>query len=63
MSWVEVAQADFIIELVEEEHLFNTINAHVMGSIDPGLLVIQGKVATGVDPKEEKLLYGNDRWI
>ena len=39
-------------ELVEEEHLFNTISAHVMGSIDPGLLVIQGKVATGVDPKE-----------
>ena len=39
-------------ELVEESHLFNSINAHVMGSIDPGLLVVQGKLADEIDPKE-----------
>ena len=39
-------------ELVEEEHLFNSIGAHVTGSVDPGLLVIQGKLAAGVDPKK-----------
>lgn len=30
-------------ELVEKKSIFNSINAHVTGSIDPGLLVIQGK--------------------
>ena len=39
-------------ELVEKEHLFNAISGYVMGSIDPGLMVIQGKLAQGVDPKE-----------
>lgn len=39
-------------ELVEEQHIFNAVSGYVMGSIDPGLLVIQGKLAQGVDPKE-----------
>lgn len=34
-------------KLVREEKLFNSINAHVMGSIDPGLLVINGKLNKG----------------
>ena len=35
--------------LVGEEKLFNTIGAYVTGSIDPGLLVIQGKPKENVD--------------
>lgn len=31
-------------QLVKEKQVFNTINAYVMGSIDPGLLVISGKI-------------------
>ncbi|TRX62766.1 insulinase family protein [Fulvivirga sp. M361] len=35
-------------KLVREDKLFNTINAHVTGSIDPGLLVISGKLNQGI---------------
>ncbi len=31
-------------KLVEENQVFNSLSAYVMGSIDPGLLVIQGKL-------------------
>jgi predicted Zn-dependent peptidase len=34
--------------LVKEKHLFSDINAFVTGSIDPGLLVISGKLMEGV---------------
>lgn len=30
--------------LVKEKNIFNSINAYLMGSIDPGLMVIEGKI-------------------
>ncbi|RNI32551.1 insulinase family protein [Rufibacter immobilis] len=36
-------------ELVKEQKLFNSISAFATGSMEPGLLVIQGKLNTGVD--------------
>ena len=38
--------------LVKEQQLFNNISASVTGSLDPGLLVISGKLNTGVDLAE-----------
>jgi zinc protease len=38
-------------ELVKEQKLFNSISAFVTGSMEPGLLVIQGKLNVGVDPQ------------
>jgi zinc protease len=35
-------------KLVEEKKIFNSINAHVTGSVDPGLVVIEGKVNKGI---------------
>jgi len=37
--------------LVKEQKLFNSINAYIMGSIDPGLLMISGKLNLGKDIK------------
>lgn len=36
-------------ELVQKNRIFDTINAYVTGSIDPGILVIQGTVCEGID--------------
>jgi len=36
-------------DLVQQKRLFDTINAYVTGSMDPGLMVIQGTVCAGVD--------------
>jgi len=38
--------------LVKEQKLFNSISASVSGSIEPGLLIIQGKLSEGVDLQE-----------
>ncbi|AKQ47270.1 peptidase M16 [Rufibacter radiotolerans] len=38
-------------ELVKEQKLFNSISAFVTGSMEPGLLIIQGKLNVGVDPQ------------
>ncbi len=35
--------------LVKKEKLFNSLNAYITGSADPGLLMISGKVNEGVD--------------
>jgi len=35
--------------LVQNERIFDSLNAYQMGSIDPGILVIQGQVTEGVD--------------
>ena len=35
-------------KLVKDEKLFNSLDAYVTGSIDPGLMVVQGKVNQGV---------------
>ncbi|MFT2010749.1 pitrilysin family protein [Pontibacter sp. 13R65] len=39
-------------ELVKERKLFNSISASVTGSVEPGLLIIQGKLNEGVDLQE-----------
>ncbi|MCU0445011.1 MAG: insulinase family protein [Microscillaceae bacterium] len=38
--------------LVKDQHLFNSLNAYVMGSVEPGLLVIQGNLNKGVRIEE-----------
>jgi zinc protease len=35
-------------DLVKENQIFNSINAYTMGSIEPGLLVVEGKLNDGV---------------
>jgi len=43
--------------LVKEKNIFNSISAFTMGSIDPGLIVINGRVREGIDLREaEKYL-------
>lgn len=39
-------------ELVKEKKLFNSISAFVTGSLEPGLLMIQGKLNVGIDVQE-----------
>ncbi len=34
--------------LVKEKSIFNSINAYVTGSVDPGLMVISGKIKNGI---------------
>ena len=36
-------------KLVKENEIFNNINASILGTADPGLLVVSGKVNTGTD--------------
>ncbi len=38
--------------LVQKKHIFNEIDAYVTGYLDPGLLIIDGKPAQGVDIHE-----------
>ena len=38
----------FYQQLVKKEKLFSELSAYVTGSVDPGLLVIQGKLAEGI---------------
>jgi predicted Zn-dependent peptidase len=37
--------------LVKDKSIFNSINAYVTGSVDPGLLVISGKIKNGISPE------------
>lgn len=39
-------------KLVKEKEVFNSVSSFVMGSIDPGLLVINGRLRSGVDPTD-----------
>ena len=39
-------------KLVRKERIFNSLNAYITGSIDPGLLMISGKPANGVSLEE-----------
>lgn len=38
-------------ELVKEKELFTSISSFVMGTVDPGLLVVSGRIKDGVDMK------------
>lgn len=40
------------LELVKENQVFNSISSFTMGTIDPGLIVINGRVKEGVDLME-----------
>ena len=39
-------------KLVEKDRLFNSLSTYVLGSIDPGLMMIEGKLVEGVDLSE-----------
>ncbi|MBX9851761.1 MAG: insulinase family protein [Cytophagaceae bacterium] len=39
-------------KLVKEKRIFNSVHSHVLGSIEPGLLVIDGKLNQGVSFEE-----------
>ncbi|MEQ8425226.1 MAG: pitrilysin family protein, partial [Cyclobacteriaceae bacterium] len=39
-------------KLVKEKQIFNTLSAFTMGTIDPGLVVINGRVSDGIDLKD-----------
>ncbi|MFS8615841.1 MAG: pitrilysin family protein [Solitalea sp.] len=51
--------------LVKEQQLFSDINAYVMGSLDPGLFVIEGKLIKGVSvaSAEEAIWSELDRLV
>ncbi|MCS6973185.1 MAG: insulinase family protein [Cyclobacteriaceae bacterium] len=40
------------VELVKEKELFTSISAYVTGSIDPGLLVVSGRLKRGITPEQ-----------
>ena len=42
--------------LVKENPVFSAISAHSLGSIDPGLLVISGKLKNGSSPEQAEIL-------
>lgn len=42
----------FYNKLIKEQHLFNSVNAYVTSSLDPGLLIIQGNLNQGVSIAE-----------
>lgn len=41
--------------LVKEKNIFNSIDAYVTGSIDPGLMVISGKIKNGIAPEDAEV--------
>jgi zinc protease len=43
-------------KLVREKKLFSEINAYMTADIDPGLMVVQGKLMSGVDLKQADIL-------
>ncbi|WP_128547701.1 M16 family metallopeptidase [Larkinella soli] len=38
--------------LLKEQHLFTSISAHVLSSLDPGLLIVSGSLNQGIRPEE-----------
>lgn len=42
-------------KLVKEKQIFNSISAFTMGTIDPGLIVVNGRVKEGINLKEAEL--------
>lgn len=42
-------------QLVKNQQLFTEINAYISGDIDPGLLIVEGKLSDGVDLKDADL--------
>lgn len=42
-------------KLVKDNQIFNSISSFTMGTIDPGLIVVSGRVKEGVDLKEAEL--------
>ena len=52
-------------KLVKEKEIFSTISSYVMGTIDPGLLIISGRVKEGVsiDAAEQEVLRVVDQFV
>lgn len=46
-------------QLVKENPVFNSLSAFTMGTIDPGLLVINGRVKEGIELKEAEKMLDN----
>jgi predicted Zn-dependent peptidase len=46
-------------KLVKENNIFNSINAYITGSIDPGLLIISGKIKNGISPDDAEIEINN----
>lgn len=42
----------FVDKLVKQDRIFHSLNAYITGSIDPGLLIIEGKINPGIDESE-----------
>jgi len=42
----------FYNSLIRDQQLFSSLQAYVMGSVDPGLFVIEGKLNKGVNPEK-----------
>jgi zinc protease len=42
-------------KLVKEKKIFNSINAHIMGTNDPGLLIVEGKLNQGISMEEGEI--------
>jgi len=49
------ASARLYRRLLKEQKLFNHIDAYITGNIDPGLLIIEGKMAEGVTLEQGKV--------
>lgn len=39
-------------KLVKEQKIFNSVNAYITGSVEPGMLVVHGNLNKGVSPEE-----------
>jgi predicted Zn-dependent peptidase len=46
-------------KLVKEKNIFNSINAYITGSVDPGLLIIDGKIKNGVSLNDAETEINN----
>jgi predicted Zn-dependent peptidase len=46
-------------ELVEDKKMFSSISSYVLGSMDPGLLVVSGKLSEGVNFESAELAIDN----
>ena len=58
-DWLGRSESSILYdELVRKKSLFTDINAYISGETDPGLLVIQGRLAPGISPEEgEKAIW------
>jgi zinc protease len=58
-DWLGRSESSILYdELVRKKSMFTDINAYISGETDPGLLVIQGRLAPGIKPEDgEKAIW------